>query len=218
MELVSPLFKDIDKKKLSEFLKAEGAFTKKYNKDEYIFFEGDTPKYLYILQSGEVQVERSFANGRQIIVNRFVKKGTVFAEVYVYLNERSFDYSCVTTTGAEVLHLPRTILNSEKGPVAQALAWNMLTILSEKAFFLNQKLIIQSATSLRQKIGIYLLSLEKNRDHFELPLNREEWAAYLGVTRPSLSRELMKMQDEGILEVHGKDIIIQREILEEISF
>ncbi len=218
MELTSPLFKNIDREKLREFLEAEGAFVKKYNRDEFIFFEGDEPKYLYILQSGEVQVERSFSNGRQIIVNRFVKRGTVFAEVYVYLNDRPFDYSCVTTKGAEVLHLPRDVLNSTKGPVAQALAWNMLTILSEKAFFLNQKLIIQSATSLRQKIGIYLLSLGKEQDHFELPLNREEWAAYLGVTRPSLSRELMKMQEEGILEVHGRDITIQRQRLEEISF
>ncbi|MCI5503534.1 MAG: helix-turn-helix domain-containing protein [Eubacterium sp.] len=33
-------------------------------------------------------------------------------------------------------------------------------------------------------------------------MDRQELADYLGVARPSLSRALMKMQTEGLIEVH----------------
>jgi len=40
-------------------------------------------------------------------------------------------------------------------------------------------------------------------------LGREEMADLLNTARPSLSRELMKMQEEGIIEIDKKHIIIK---------
>lgn len=37
-------------------------------------------------------------------------------------------------------------------------------------------------------------------------MKREEMADFLGVARPSLSRELMQMQREGLLLVEGKEL------------
>ncbi|MFR0078363.1 MAG: helix-turn-helix domain-containing protein [Blautia sp.] len=49
-----------------------------------------------------------------------------------------------------------------------------------------------------------------------LNLSREEMADELNVTRPSLSRELGKMQEEGILSLSRKQIQIKdQELLEE---
>ena len=46
-------------------------------------------------------------------------------------------------------------------------------------------------------------------------MKREELADYLGTTRPSLSRELMNMQDEGLIEIDRSKIkILNREDLE----
>ena len=42
----------------------------------------------------------------------------------------------------------------------------------------------------------------------QLKMNREELADYLGVARPSLSRALMKMQNEGMIEVDRTHIKI----------
>lgn len=42
----------------------------------------------------------------------------------------------------------------------------------------------------------------------ELHMNREQLADFLGVARPSLSRELMKMQKDGLIEVGRKSIRI----------
>ena len=43
----------------------------------------------------------------------------------------------------------------------------------------------------------------------DLKMNREQLAAFLGVARPSLSRELMRMQADGLIEVSKKRILIK---------
>ena len=40
-------------------------------------------------------------------------------------------------------------------------------------------------------------------------LSREEMADHLNITRPSLSRELGKMQEEGILELDRRQILVK---------
>ena len=42
-----------------------------------------------------------------------------------------------------------------------------------------------------------------------LNITREYLAAYLAVTRPSISRELSTMQKDGILIVRGKQVVVR---------
>jgi DNA-binding transcriptional regulator LsrR (DeoR family) len=37
---------------------------------------------------------------------------------------------------------------------------------------------------------------------FNVPFNPNEWQIYLNVSRPSMSRELIKMKEEGIIDFH----------------
>jgi CRP-like cAMP-binding protein len=84
----------------------------------------------------------------------------------------------------------------------------MLEILANKAFFLNRKLQILSSTTLRQKIAKTILQHPAPDGTLQLSITREAFADYLGVARPSLSRELMKMKKEGMLTLDGKKIIV----------
>ncbi len=48
-------------------------------------------------------------------------------------------------------------------------------------------------------------------------MNREELADFLNAARPSLSRELMKMQDEGLIAIDRQEIkILDMEALAEL--
>ena len=46
-----------------------------------------------------------------------------------------------------------------------------------------------------------------------LAMNREELADWLNIARPSLSRELMRMQKDGFIEIKGKQIYIPDALL-----
>ena len=66
-----------------------------------------------------------------------------------------------------------------------------------------------------ERIALWLLEQAAEGDVIKLAMNREELADYLGTTRPSLSRELMKMQQEQLIETDKNMIkIVDRAALE----
>ncbi len=191
-----------------------------FNKGENVFVAGDEPEFLFVLIEGSVTIEKTDINGKRTIVNTFTNRGTVFGEVYLYLRERSYDYTCHSIQASKVLAIPKEFiisLRTEDFESYSIIVQNMLEILSEKAFHLNQKLLIHSSFSLRQKISNYLLQVSGNSDIIKLVFNREELAQYIGTTRPSLSRELMNMEEENIISVDKDTIrILNRDYLEDI--
>ena len=207
-DAVNPLFKDIPAKELETYLTAVKAKTAVYQKDSFIFFEGDLPKALFVLKSGVVQIEKNDADGKRTIMNRFETPETVFGEVYAFLQSTPYDYSCRIIADAEILSIPANILSASATlPAVQTkIVQNLLSILAHKAYFLNQKLLIFSSFTLRKKIAVYLLQQAHGQPKITLTLNREAMAEYLAVPRPSLSRELMNMQKDKLLTI-SKDIV-----------
>lgn len=63
---------------------------------------------------------------------------------------------------------------------------------------------------MRERILLYLNYQSKlaNRQVFRIPYNREELAGYLCVNRSSMSKELSKMQQEGMIRYHKNEFEI----------
>ena len=81
---------------------------------------------------------------------------------------------------------------------------NMLTRIADKNVQLMQKVKIISQKTLRDKILTYLslqVRLQGSR-RIELPLGRIGLAEYLCADRSALTRELVRMREEGIIEYH----------------
>ncbi|MGL5352450.1 MAG: Crp/Fnr family transcriptional regulator [Clostridium sp.] len=87
---------------------------------------------------------------------------------------------------------------------------NFMSLLSEKIFMFNNRVKTISFCSIRQKLSNFILeqlSIQKC-EIVKLTINKKELAEYLGVQRPSLSRELINMQDDGIIECNKNEIKI----------
>ena len=87
----------------------------------------------------------------------------------------------------------------------------MLQIVSNRALLLNKKVEYHSLKTLRSKIATYLLDEYKKNGQstFQLMLNRNDLADFINVSRPSLSRELSKMRDEGFIDFFSTAIKIK---------
>ena len=216
---MNPLFKDIPVEDLKSYLTAIRAKNTVYQKDSFIFFEGDLPKALFVLKSGVVQIEKNDADGKRIIMNRFETPETVFGEVYAFLQSTPYDYSCRIIADAEILSIPANIFSTSATlPAVQTkIVQNLLSILAHKAYFLNQKLLIFSSFTLRKKIAVYLLQQARGQPKITLTLNREAMAEYLAVPRPSLSRELMNMQKDKLLTISKDTITVNIDKLEALA-
>lgn len=180
-----------------------------YEKDQPIFFQQDKPQKLFILVEGSVAICRDTASGQRNRITTISQPGELFGEVFLFLNKQEYDNYAVAVSPSKVLQMPREYLFHSCGKNCDyhtLLISNMLSVLAQKAYYLNQKLQIMASPTLRQKISKILLQNASADGTVALHMNREELADFLNTARPSLSRELMKMQTDGLLKIDGKRI------------
>lgn len=207
----SPLFARMSDQDIESCLQCSRAEMMHYERDSMIFYQHDEPRKLMVLVEGAVVVGNDTSGGRRSIVATLDQPGELFGEVFLFLRKGEYDHYAQTIAPTTILQIPKEFLYHTCGEACghhQTLISNMLSILAQKAYFLNQRLQIVSCTTLRQKIAKVLLQSRAEDGLVNLPMNREELADFLGSARPSLSRELMKMHHDGLLLMKGRAIFV----------
>ena len=88
------------------------------------------------------------------------------------------------------------------------IAINVITFLSEKVSFLNKKIATLSGATVEEKVENYLLIQCKNNGE-SFPFNAAAVAGQINIGRASLYRTLRKLEENGIIELSTKKIIIK---------
>jgi len=205
------LFAGIPDAELPRLISSIKAETASYDKGELIFSQLDEPRKTMILLTGSVAICNDTNLGRRNVVALLDHPGELFGEVFVFLNKETYGNYAQAVTAAKVLEIPKAAFSTfPKGESEWQVKMisNMMTILARKAYFLNQRLQIISGVTLRQKIARMLLLHALPDGRVNLRMNREELADFLNTTRPSLSRELMQMQEDGFIKVEKRTIYL----------
>ena len=183
-----------------------------FRKGEMIFNQGDRPRYITMLVEGSIAVGNDSVNGKRSILGMFSTPGELFGEVFLFLNYEEYaNYACASEP-SKILEIPKeylTRLGDKPSPLQNKMLSNLLTIFAERTYYLNNRLQVLSCSSLKQKISRFILQNMNDRDRVTLKMSREEFADFLNAARPSLSRELMKMQEDGYIKVVRKDLIVK---------
>ena len=225
----SPLFRDISNEELDMLLQSGHCQVRKYPKGKFVFLEGDRPRSLYLLMKGRISISQTTMSGKRILITDIDHPGELFGEVYLFIEKEAYDMDARAEEDAVVLELSHQILGYREGMIMDnrdaegnladlysRLQYNLMGIFAQKAYQMNRKVKVLGASSIREKIARYLLERRNEEGLIIGNLLREEMAEYMNVTRPSLSRELGKMQKEKILEIRGRDILVlNQEKLEE---
>ncbi|MFO3717167.1 Crp/Fnr family transcriptional regulator [Anaerococcus sp. ENR1011] len=203
------LFKNLSDEELKILIQKTKFEEKIYSKDSQIFTVGEVTGAMYYLIEGSILVYKIDPNGKRFIIRKF-NKPAIFGEVYSYFEE-PFDFSAQAETDSKVL-----VIHDFKKLFADDIPRNFLisytNLVSKKCLQLSRSNQITSQSTLRQKIAKYLIINEEN-EMVKTDLSREEWADILATTRPSLSRELSNMVDDGLIEVKDKIIKIKNRSL-----
>lgn len=210
--LKSPLFQGMEEEQLNAMLECISARIVKYSKDEFIALAGDDFKEIGLILAGEAMIVKEDAAGNRVIIS-MLKPGDLFGEMAAFSGKSKWPSSVIAQQSCTVIFIsPRAIVGQcEKLCVShQLLITNMLSIISQKASILNRKVEYLSIRSIRGKIVYYLLEQYKHKGKktFTLPLNRNQLADFLNVPRPSLSREMCRMRDEGLIDFHRSAVKI----------
>lgn len=193
-----------------ELLSAAQVREHEYPKGSIIFHDGEMPHSLYILLAGEVHILKDTFSGRQIFISEIAEAGDMFGEVYEILRQ-PYDMYVRAVTKVRVLEISSSLfsLSSTDSALSRSalkVQQNLLRIFARKAYFMHNKIKALASGSLREKIVRFLFQNLDDKACVELQVSREYLAAYLAVTRPSLSRELSAMQRDGIIAVEGRQI------------
>lgn len=168
--------------------------------------EQDTPlSHIMFLLDGHVRLERNEYNGTVSIMDRLAP-GDVYGHLSAFDNNLN---EIATLIAEDDVHYLLFQKNAFYQHCSQACATharvtrNMLSLIAGQNRRLSNKISYLMCSSLKGKIALYLLHQGGHvapGEPFQIPLNREDLAGYLAVQRPSLSRTLAQMKEEGIID------------------
>ena len=193
-------------------LSDERSVIRHFPKGAFIFKELDRPGQVYVLLDGKVVIAKGTLSGKRILITRIEQSGEMFGEVYAFLGKACYPMYAEAAEDTSVLIVDNDIFFGEDGGqprAAQKMRNNLLTVFANKAYRMNQKLRVLGGGGIREKIACFLVEQQDKEGRINGSFSREEMADYLNVARPSLSRELGKMQQEGISSLERRQIQIK---------
>ena len=190
------IFHNLDDAEFKKSLVCTQSVIHEYKKNDYIFFQGDVPNKLYLILNGEVELGSINVNGKVLRITN-ISEGEDFGEVELFLNVKLLEIAKDFFGG----RCEKNCSHHSK------VVFNMLELFAKRTDENNQQLEVLTSGNLKQRIATYLLEHADNNNLVSLSMNREELALYLNTTRPSLSRTLLSLQEDGFIHLSSRKSI-----------
>jgi CRP/FNR family transcriptional regulator len=206
-----PIFSGLTESEL-DFL-AQRSVPRRYSAGEIVFGEGERCTGLYVVESGNIRIYKSSADGREQVLS-IDGPGSSIAEIPVF-DGGNYPASGAAVDEANLLfvskedfqalclahpHVPLKVLR-----VVGARLRRLVGIIEELSF-----------TTVRHRLATYLLRLAQQSGkrtpkgvEVSLPITNQELAAQIGTVRELVSRNLSRLQAEGMLKIDGRNVLIQ---------
>jgi CRP/FNR family transcriptional regulator len=179
-----------------------------------LLFSEDEPCHgLHIIARGKVRIFKTSVNGREQVL-AINQAGESIAELPVFDGGR-FPASAIAIEDAEIAFISRQDFHAfcmEHPEVAL----KMLAVVGARLRRLVGIIEELSFTTIRQRLIALLLRLAETEGRqtpqgieFHLPVSHQELASQLGTVRELVSRNLMRLQAEGLLDVDARQIIVK---------
>ena len=204
----SIVFRGMTDDELTAALAALRASEKDYVKDEVILHAGSTTDMMGLVLEGSVRIETNDMWGNRTILSH-VGKGQVFAETYAMVKNETLLVDAAANENCSILMLSVGSLDSysqDSSIWRFKLISNILLISMQKNLMLSGRIFHTSPKSIRGRVTAYLssVSLQEGANEFDIPFDRQQLADYLNVERTALSKELGKMQQEGLISTRKR--------------
>lgn len=200
------MFKNISPIEIEKMLHCLNPRVLSYHKGESIANAGDDFEGIGIVIDGEIIVAKESIAGDRTVMT-VLKSGDMFGEMVSFSDKKVWPASVSAQSECSIVFVsPEKVITmcDKLCESHRQLIENLLWIMSRKALMLNRKVEYLSIRSLRGKLCAYLLEQHKMTHNtiFTLPMNRDELADFFNVARPSISRELSKMKEDGLIDFH----------------
>jgi len=195
---------------LDQFL--EHCHRRQYPAKSVIIYAGDKPDVLYYIVDGSVTVLIEDEDGREIVL-AYLNKGDFFGEMGLFGNEPARSAWVRARTSCEVAEMSYSKFRSlyeEHPDVLFAMAGQMATRLRST----SRKVSDLAFMDVTGRVARTLLDLCKQPDAMTHPdgmqirITRQEIGRIVGCSREMVGRVLKGMEEQGLISVKGKTIVV----------
>lgn len=186
---------------------------KHLSEGELLFSEGEPCSGLHIIAQGKVRIFKTSVGGREQVL-ALNGPGETVAELPVF-DGGPYPASAMAVEDTEIAFISRRDFHAyclEHPEVAL----KVLSVVGGRLRRLVGIIEELSFTTIRQRLISALLKLAQTEGkktergiEFQLPATHQELASQLGTVRELISRNLMRLQAEGLLEVDARQIVVK---------
>lgn len=187
--------------------------SRKYRKGDVVCTAGRPQEHIGIVLAGEIHVQKEDYHGNRLIIGHF-GPGEMFGEVSAFARTGQWPNMVLAGHDSTVLFMPYARIGSPCKKLCSAhplLINNMLGIVAHKALIMNSRINYLKIKSMREKLATFLYEQYQRTGNrtFDISLNRDELADFLNVSRPSMSRELGRIRDLGLIDFYRSSFTIK---------
>ena len=209
-----PLFKGLSRIEIEKFVNFTGTTFKSYPRGERVLEAFASNANLGIIVTGEAQILSLDWLGNEN-VGHVIESGALFGSVSAILGEDLIATSVRLTTESTIMWIPyRSLLiaGPTLGRTHGIVMKNLLETFSRKNVLMMQKVELLSQKTLRERVILYLIQREKRQESewVKVP-GRVQLAKELECNRSALTREISQMQNEGLVEVNGRTMKLNKD-------
>lgn len=207
---IASLFAELSEKELN-FI-AERALPRHVKAGEGIFSEGEPCDGLYVVESGAIKIFKISSSGREQVLTVEGAGGSV-AELPVF-DGGDYPASAAALSDSQLLFVSKKDFQALCLEHPQV-ALKVLKVVGSRLRKLVGIIEELSFTTVRHRLAALLLRLAERRGQrtprgveFTLRGSNQELAAHIGTVRELVSRNLSRLQAEGLVKLEGKTVIV----------
>lgn len=206
--LTLDFFNKLDKKEILNWFDSNHFSIVSYNKGDVIYLEDDECATMDIVLSGMVSLQKIDENGNVLTIANFTKADVLGANL-LFSSNSLYHMTSTCLKDCVLIKLTKNLVMNLCQTNEDFLC-AFLGLLSDKTLFITGILHNLAHKSIREMIINFLKTeyIRQKSNVIKLNITKQELAEKFGVQRPSLSRELKKMRNDGLVEFDAKSITI----------
>lgn len=203
------LFKCFNSEELENIFDERYYTVKEYEKNSIIYLQNEKCESLDVILNGIITIQKIDQDGKILTINDFIS-GEILGENLLFSANSDYPMTIIAKTDCTLLHVKKEIV-LKLCQQNVAFLTSFLMSLSSKTLILSNKIKSLTMKTIRQLIIDFLLieSFSQGRTNVKLNMTKKDLAEKLGVQRSSLSRELNKMRNDGLVEYNSNYIYIK---------
>ena len=204
------LIKSINPQEIDSYLTEGSCKTAEYRKNNIVHFVGEVCSNLEIILSGKVVIERIDESGNLMTIAEFFS-GDVLGGNLMFSKNPYYPMTVTAKEATLILEINKDCLFNLFSDNHEFLK-SYLEYVSDHTVILGDRIKHYVSRTIRESIVSYLdyECKKQNSNIIKLSMTKKALAERIGVQRTSLSRELAKMREDGLIEFTPVSISLLR--------